>query len=363
MLFFNNVSAIEKTGIKELLESVLLQSEMLQLTAHDEGRAQGTVIEAELDKNKGPVCTVLVRAGKLEVGQFVVAGVHAGKIRAMKDWKGEDIAIAGPSTAVEILGLEGVPEAGDEFHAVDTDRDAKKVADHRKTEKLKDEQGSKSAVTLEDMFSKMKAGEINELPIILKTDVQGSLEAVRETVMKLGNEEVKAKVIHSGVGGINESDVRLAMASQAIIIGFNVRPETKAIHSAKDNGVDIKLYKVIYDLVNEVKLAMEGLLAPEVKENYLGRAEVRQAFEVSKVGMIAGSMVIDGMVKRNASLRLLRDNVVIHEGKVVSLKRFKDDAKEVKQGFECGIGIEGYSDIKEGDVIEAFEIEEIKRTL
>lgn len=357
------VSAKEKKGIAELLEGILLQAEVLELKALSSGRAKGTVVEAKLDKNTGPLCTVLVQRGELAVGQYAVAGMFGGKIRAMKNWAGEDVESAKPSTAVEILGLEGLPEAGDEFHVVESERDANKLIEHRLSEKQREQVASQAPVTLEDMFSKMKAGLINELPLILKTDVQGSLEALREVVAKLGNEEVKTRLIFAAVGGITESDVRLAVSSHAVIIGFNVRPEINAIHLAKGQGIDIKLYKVIYDLVNDVKLALQGLLKPLTKENYLGRAEVRQAFAVSKVGLIAGSMVVDGLVRRGASLRLLRDNVVIHEGKVGSLKRFKDDAREVKQGFECGIGIEGHTDIKEKDVIEVFEIEQVQRVL
>ncbi|MCP5464192.1 MAG: translation initiation factor IF-2 [Deltaproteobacteria bacterium] len=359
----NHVSALKKEGIKELLESVLLQAEVMELKAIEEAPAKGTVIEARLDKGRGPVCTVLVQSGTLAQGDYLVAGSYSGRVKALQDWQGDKVQKGGPSMALEVLGLENVPEAGDEFHVVASEQDAKKVAEHRRAKRAQEEQEARKGVSLEDMFSQMKAGEVSELNIILKTDVHGSLEAVRDAILKIGNEEVKPNIIHTAVGGVNESDVRLAMASNAVIIGFNVRPETKALHLAKDQGVDIKSYKVIYDLVNEVKLAMEGLLAPEIKENYLGRAEVRQAFEVSKIGFIAGSMVVDGLITRNANLRLLRDNVVIHEGKVMSLKRFKDDAKEVKQGFECGIGIEGYKDIKAGDVIEAFELQEIKKTL
>lgn len=362
-VLFVKVSAKTKEGIKELLESILLQSEMLELQANSEKRAAGIVLEAQLDRSRGPVCTLLVQEGTLKVGDSVVVGVVAGKVRAMLDWKGQQIKEAGPSTAVEILGLEGVPEASDLFNVVANDQDAKKVAEHRAEEKRQKELTTNGKVSLEDMFSKMQEGEVKELNIILKTDVQGSLEAVRDAVTKLATEEVKTKIIHSGVGGIKEADVQLAMASGAVIIGFNVRPETKAIHLAKEKGVDIKLYKIIYDLVNEVKLAMEGMLAPTIKENYLGRAEVRDTFQVSKFGLIAGCMVVDGLIKRNANLRLLRDNVVIHEGKIGSLKRFKEDAKEVKQGFECGVGIEGYQDVKVGDVIEAYELEEVQRTL
>lgn len=362
-VIFNEVSAKTGKGIQELLENVLLQAEVLELKAHKESRAKGIILEAKLDRQKGPLGTLLVQSGTLSAGDYVVAGTHVGKIRAMHDWKGEMLKTAGPSTAVEILGLEGVPEAGDVFDVVESDQDARKVAEHRIEEKRVKDAGTHGGVSLEDMFSKMKSGEMTELNIILKSDVQGSLEAVRDAVMKIGNEEVQAKIIHGAVGGVNESDIRLALASNAVIIGFNVRPETKAIHLAKEQKVDVKLYKVIYDLVNDVKLAMQGLLEPDIKEVYLGRAEVRQAFTVSKVGTIAGCMVVDGLISRDCKLRLLRDNAVIYEGDITSLKRFKDDAKEVKQGFECGIGISGYNDIKEGDVIEAYKLEEIQKSL
>lgn len=360
---FVKVSAKKKEGVKELLENILLQAEMLDLKANPDKRATGVVLEAKLDRFRGPVCTLLVQEGTLKIGDPVVVGTVVGKVKALQDWKGQDIKEAGPSTAVEVLGLEGVPEASDPFNAVASEQDARKVADHRSDEKRKIESAAGTKFSLEDMFSKIKTGEVKELPVILKTDVQGSHEAVRDAILKLGTDEVKTKLIHSGVGGIKETDVNLAAASGGVIIGFNVRPETKAIHLAKEKGVDIKLYKIIYELVNEVKLAMQGLLAPTLKENYLGRAEIRNTFQVSKLGLVAGCMVVDGTVARNANMRLLRDNVIIHEGKIATLKRFKDDAREVKEGFECGIGIEGYHDIKPGDVLEAFLIEEIQRTL
>lgn len=360
---YAQVSAKQKTGIQELLESVLLQAEVLELKASAAKRATGTVLEAKLDRFKGAVCTLLIQDGTLNVGDFIVAGTTVGKVKAMQDWRGKDTSDSGPSMAVEVLGLESVPEAGDAFHAVETEQDARKIAEFRIEEKRKTSQTQSNKVSLEDMFSRMKAGEMQELNIVLKTDVQGSLEAVRDSLLKQGNEDVKTKIIHAGVGGVNESDVTLAAASNAIIIGFNVRPETKAIHFAKEKGVEIKLYKIIYDLVNEVKLAMQGLLAPTRQENYLGRAEVRQTFEVSKLGMVAGSMVVDGLISRSANIRLLRDSVVMCEAKIASLKRFKDDAREVKQGFECGVGIEGHKDIKVGDIIEAYEVIEIQRTL
>lgn len=360
---FCGVSAKEKQGIDELLESILLQAEMLELRASSATRAHGVVIEAKLDRGRGPVCSLLVQGGVLKVGDPIVAGEFYGKIRALYDWQGTLIDQAGPSMAVEVLGFSGIPEAGDNFNVADSDQDAARVAENRAAERQRKSLDSQTKITLEDMFSKMKAGDITKLNLILKADTQGSLEALKEAIAKIGNEEVTSNIIHLGVGGINESDVTLARTSQAVIIGFNVRPETNAIHLAKESGVDVKLYKVIYNLVNDVKLALQGLLAPDVVEEYLGRAEVRQAFEISKHGMIAGSMVIDGVITRTAKLRLLRDNVVIFEGQIESLKRFKDDAKDVKQGFECGIGIQGCQDIKENDVIEAYNLKEIQKTL
>lgn len=357
------VSALKQSGIKELLESILLQSEVLELKSNPDKPVVGTILEAQLDKGRGPVATLLVQEGTLKLGDAVVAGDHAGRIRAMYNWKGEKVETAGPSTAVEVLGLEGLPLASDPFNAVATEQDAKKIVEHRLSLKREASAQKGKAITLEDMFSHLKAGQVKEFNFILKTDVQGSLEAIEQVIAKMGNEEVKARVIYAGVGAIRDSDVNLAAASKAVIIGFHVRPETMSIHLAKEKGVEIKLYKIIYELVDEVKLALSGLLAPTRKESYLGRAEVREVFQVSKIGMIAGCMVVDGLIQRNAKLRLLRDNIVIHEGDIASLKRFKDDAREVKQGFDCGVGISGYQDIKAGDVIEAYIIEEIKRSL
>jgi translation initiation factor IF-2 len=304
----------------------------------------------------------LVQDGTLRPGDPVVVGTVCGKVRAINNWQGDGISEAGPSIAVEVLGLEAVPNAGDKFNVVASEQDAREVASHR-AEQKKQQAVTAPKVSLEDMFAQIKSGKFQELGMVIKTDVQGSLEAIREAVLKIGNEDVKAKIIASGVGGITESDVTLASASKAIVIGFNVRPETTAIHLAKEKAVDIRMYKIIYDLVNDVKLAMQGLLAPTRKENYLGRAEVKQVFEVSKLGFVAGSQVVDGVINRNANLRLLRDNVVVFEGKITSLRRFKDDAREVKKGLECGIGIEGFRDIKVGDVIEDFEVELVERTL
>lgn len=361
---YSLVSAKKKEGIEELLETILLQAEVLELKADPYMLAKGVVVEAKLDRYRGPVATVLVQHGTLKGGDAIVAGSYSGNIRAMLDHHGEQTNEAPPSYAVEIMGLDGVPNASDPFHIVPDEKTAKMIAENRRAEKRRTEMAPMSKVTLEDFFSKMQSSVVaEELGVIIKADVQGSLEAVSDALTKLSTDKVKLKIIHGAVGGVTESDVLLASASNAIIIGFNVRPETKALATAQSEMVDVKLYKVIYEMVEEVKLAMQGLLAPTKKEKYLGRTEVKQTFAVSKVGTIAGCLVVDGKVTRTSSLRLLRDNVVVYEGKVSSLKRFKDDAKEVLKGFECGLGIEGYQDIKQGDTIEAFEIELIKTEL
>ncbi len=357
------VSAKQKQGIDDLLEKVLLQAEVLELKANPNERAKGTVIEARLDRFRGPVVTVLINQGTLHLGDIVVAGSSWGKVKAMTNHRGEAASEAGPSVAVEILGLNAVPSASDLINVVEDEKAAKEIAGHR-SQLLRDTKMIPvTKVSLEDLMSKIQKGEIKELNVILKTDVHGSLEAVSEALKKLATEKVQVRLIHSGVGGITESDVLLASSSSAVIIGFNIRPETNAIKVASSEGVQIKLYKIIYEMVDDVKLAMKGLLTPTKKENYLGRAEVRQAFVVSKVGTIAGCQVVDGKIARSAQLRLLRDNVVLFEGKMSSLKRFKDDAREVAQGMECGIGIDGYQDIKSGDVLEAFEVELIQPEL
>ncbi|EKD41259.1 MAG: hypothetical protein ACD_73C00788G0002 [uncultured bacterium] len=360
---FMPVSAKTKTGIQELLEAVLLQAEVLELKADPYVKANGVVIEAKLDKSRGPVSTLLISQGTLHVGDPIVAGCYAGKVRAMVDDKGQPVKEAGPSYAVEIIGLEGVPAASESFNVTADDQTAALVAQNRLDEKKKIKMAKNSKVSLEDFFAQSAAGELKELNIILKTDVHGSLEALREALIKLATDKVKVRVIHDGVGGINESDVILAQASKAIILGFNVRPETKALGVAESENVDIKVYKIIYEMLNDVKLAMRGLLTPTKKEKYLGRAEIRQTFTVSQIGTVAGCYVIDGKIVRGAHLRLLRDNVIIHEGRISTLKRIKDDAKEVTQGFECGMSIEGYQDVKQGDVVEAFDVELIQPEL
>ncbi|MDO5441586.1 MAG: translation initiation factor IF-2 [Bacillota bacterium] len=355
------VSAKTGMGIDKLLEMILLQAEMLELKANPNRLAQGTVIEAKLDKARGPVASLLVTRGTIQAGQALVVGTASGRIRVMNNWKGEPIKKAGPSRAVEITGLTEVPEAGDEFYVVKDDKTAREIAERRK-EKLRQEVLAKSsAVSLEKLFSQLEEGDIKELNLILKADVQGSVGALEQSLEKLRNEDAKVNIIHTGVGAINESDVMLASTSNAVIIGFNVRPSA-AVQTQADNAkVEIRTYRIIYEIIEDIEAALKGMLNPEFKEVVLGSAEVRDTFKVPNVGLIAGAYVISGKITRNAKLRLVREGVVIHEGEVGSLKRFKDDAKEVATGFECGIGIEKYNDIKVGDVIEAFEIQEVKK--
>lgn len=355
------VSAKTGEGITNLLEMILLQAEVLELKANPKRLAMGSVIEARLDKAKGPVATLLVTNGTLQAGQSLVAGTCSGRIRLMTDYKGKKIKKAGPATAVEILGLTDVPQAGDEFNVVRDDKTAREIAEHRK-EKLREETMAKnSSMTLEKMFSQMKEGEVKELNLIVKADVQGSVGAMISSLEKLNNDEVKVNVIHSGVGTVTESDVMLAETSNAVIIGFNVRPSSAVTHQAENAGVEIRLYRVIYDVIDDVEAAMKGMLDPEFKEEVLGKAEIRDTFKVPGVGIIGGAYVTEGKVMRNADIRLVRDGIVIHEGKISSLKRYKDDAKEVAQGYECGIGIEDYNDIKVNDVLECFHMVEIKK--
>lgn len=355
------VSAKTGEGIVNLLEMILLQAEVLELRANPNRLAMGSVIEARLDKNKGPVATLLVTNGTLKSGMSVVAGTCSGRIRLMTDFKGKEIKKAGPATAVEILGLSEVPEAGDEFNAVKQDKIAKEIAENRK-QKLRDEILARNAsTTLEQLFSQIQEGEVKDLNLIIKGDVQGSIGAIVSSLEKLNNENVRVKIIHTGVGTVTESDVTLAGTTGSIIIGFNVRPTTAVQTFADRENIQIRLYRVIYDILNDVEDAMKGMLDPEFKEEVLGKAEVRNTFKVPNVGIIAGAYVQEGKVLRNAEIRLVRDGIVIHEGKISSLKRFKDDAKEVAQGYECGIGIENYNDIKEGDVIECFHMVEVER--
>ena len=355
------VSAKKKQNIEGLLEMVLLVAEMRDLKANPNKRASGTVIESKLDKGRGPVATVLVQSGTLKVGDIVIAGTAVGHVRAMLDDKGKKVKKAGPSVPVEILGLSEVPDGGDIFNVVNDERLAKTVVDERKF-KIKEEKiKSHTAVTLDDLFDRIKEGQVKELNIIVKADVQGSVEAVKQSLEKLSNDEVRVRTIHGGVGAIRESDVMLAFASNAIIVGFNVRPDAGAAASAEAQGVDMRLYRVIYDAIEEIESAMKGMLEPTFKEEVTGHAEIRQTFKVSGVGTIAGCYVTDGVINRNSQVRIVRDGIVVHEGALASLKRFKDDAKEVNSGYECGLSIERFNDIKEGDVVECFHMVEVKQ--
>ncbi len=360
---FVAVSAKTGEGVDTLLEQVLLQAEVLELKAPVDALAKGLVIEAELDKGRGPVATVLVQSGTLKTGDVVLAGQTYGRVRAMLDENGKTIKSAGPSIPVEIQGLTEVPQAGDEFMVLTDERRAREIATYRAGKFRNTKLAKQQAAKLENMFSEMTAGEVKMLPIIVKADVQGSQEALSQSLLKLSTDEVKVQLVYAAVGGISESDVNLAIASKAVIIGFNTRADAGARKLAENNGIDIRYYNIIYDAVDELKAAMSGMLTPEKREEVIGTAEIRQVFKVSKIGSIAGCMVTSGVVRRTARLRLLRDNVVIFTGELESLKRFKDDVREVKEGFECGLNIKNYNDIQENDVIEFFEIKEIARTL
>ena len=355
------VSALKRDGIDNLLEMVLLTADMMELKANPNRLAKGTVIEAKLDRGRGPVATVLVENGTLRSGDIVIAGTAVGRVRAMTDHRGRRQQEAGPSVPVEIVGLAEVPGAGDILYAVEDERMARTLAEKRKFEEKEKENSAKQKVTLENLFSSIESGNVKDLNIIVKADVQGTAEAVKASLEKLTNEEVRVRVIHNGVGGINNSDVMLASASGAIIVGFNVRPEAGIADEAKNANVDMRLYRVIYDCLEEIEDAMKGMLAPKFQEVILGHAEIRQTFKVSGVGTIAGAYVTDGKMQRNEKVRIVRDSIVIHEGDLATLKRFKDDAKEVKEGFECGMSFERFNDIKVGDVVEAFIMEEVKR--
>jgi translation initiation factor IF-2 len=363
---FVNVSAKTKEGIDKLLEMLALQAELLELKANPNKQAKGHVVEARLDRARGPISTILVEDGTLRLGDLVVAGEYSGKIRAMLGDKGQSMTEAGPSTPVEVLGLDGVPDAGEVFNVVTDEKAVKNLVEHRHDARRKKELAAGSStgrVTLENILDKIKSGEVKEVKVILKADVQGSAEAVASALTKLSTEAVGVNVISTGVGGITESDVSLAKASSAVVIGFNVRPAGKAQQLAEQEDVDIKLYQVIYDAIDDVKKAMVGMLAPISREKLLGKAEVRQVFTIPKAGTIGGSFVTEGKISRKSLLRLVRDSVVVYTGKVGSLRRFKDDASEVAQGYECGLSIEGYADLRVGDIIEAFEIETIAATL
>jgi translation initiation factor IF-2 len=357
------VSAKKRLNLEELLEMVLLQADVMELKANPNKPAKGTIVEAKLDKGRGPVATVLVQEGTLRNGDYCVVGTHSGRVRAMQNDRGEKVQDAVPSMPVELIGLSGVPDAGDIFVAMKDERQAKEIVTLRQIKQRELELAKHSKLSLEDLYKKIQSGEVKDLNVIVKGDVQGSVEAVGESLRKLSTDAVRLNVLHSAVGAITETDVNLAAASNAIIIGFSVRPEVKAQALAEKEGVDIRLYNIIYDAVEDVKKAMEGLLEPTIKEKYLGRAEVRELFSVPKIGNVAGCYVQDGKMLRNAQVRLLRDNVVVYEGKMASLRRFKDDQKEVASGYECGIGLENYNDIKQGDIIEAFEIEKVATKL
>ena len=360
---FVGVSAKTGQGIDELLEQVLLQAEVLELRAPVDAIAKGLVIEAQLDKGRGPVATVLVQSGTLKTGDVVLAGQTFGRVRAMLDENGKPIKTAGPSIPVEIQGLTEVPQAGDEFMVLLDERRAREIATYRAGKFRHTKLAKQQAAKLENMFSDMAAGEVKLLPIIVKADVQGSQEALASSLLKLSTEEVKVQLVYSAVGGISESDVNLAIASKAVIIGFNTRADAGARKLSEANGVDIRYYNIIYDAVDDLKLALSGMLTPDKKEEIIGVAEIRQVFKVSKIGSIAGCMVTNGVIRRSAKLRLLRNNVVIYTGELESLKRFKDDVREVKENFECGLNVKNYNDIVEGDLLEFFEIKEVARSI
>ena len=355
------VSALHKEGIDNLLEMVLLLAEMQELKANPNRLAKGTIIEAELDRGRGPVATVLVQKGTLKVGDSIVAGTAYGRVRAMMDHRGKRLKKAGPSTPVQVLGLTEVPEAGDIMHCVKDDKLAKQVAEERKLKAKEQQIRASSKLSLDELFSKIKEGEVKDLNLIIKADVQGSVEAVKQSLEKLSNEEVRVKAIHGGVGAINESDVMLATASNAIIIGFNVRPSAGASELASKEKIDIRTYRVIYNAIEDIEAAMKGMLDPEYKEVIIGHAEVRETFKVPGAGVVAGSYVTDGKILRNADARIVRNGIVIYEGKIESLRRFKDDVREVASGYECGISLENFNDIKKEDIIEVSIQEEIKK--
>jgi translation initiation factor IF-2 len=362
---FVEVSAKQKTGLDALLEMILLQADVLELKADPARPARGAVIEARLDRGRGPVATVLVQSGTLRVGDAFVVGTFSGRVRALNNDRGEKVKEAGPSIPVEVIGLPGVPGAGDQFVVVKDERVAREIAEARaQKQRAADIAAGPGKVTLDDLFARIKEGDVKELAVVIKADVQGSAEALSSAVEKLSTDAVKLRVIHSGVGAITETDVMLASASRAIVIGFNIRPEPKAAALAEKDGIDLRLYTIIYNAIEDIKAAMEGLLEPTLKERVLGRAEVRQVFNIPKAGVIAGCYVTDGTIQRSgANVRVIRDNVPVYQGKLGSLRRFKDDVKEVQQGYECGIGVENFSDIKTGDILEVFVVDKIATKL
>lgn len=354
------VSALKKTGLDTLMEMILLVAEMAELKANPDKPARGTVIEAKLEKGRGSVATVLIQEGTLRVGDSVVCGTIYGKVRAMVNDKGKRIKKAGPSTPVEIIGLTAVPESGDDLQAVKDDRMARQVAEKRAEKRREIELKKTAKVSLDDLFDQIRKGDVKDLNIIIKADVQGSVEALRESLLKLSTDEVRVQIIHEGVGAVTESDVMLASASNALIIGFNIRPEQNVRKTAELERVEIRLYRVIYEAIEDVQNALKGMLAPELREAVQGQAEVRQLFKISRLGTVAGSHVIEGKITRTANIRVIRDGVVVHEGKIATLRRFKDDVREVLSGYDCGIMLEKFHDFKEGDIIEAYVMEEIK---
>ncbi|MBW2338438.1 MAG: translation initiation factor IF-2, partial [Deltaproteobacteria bacterium] len=360
---FVNVSAKENVGIDELLEMISLQSEVLELKANADKLAYGHVVESQIDSGRGPVATVLVQDGTLRNGDALVCGIHFGKVRALLDDRGSQVESAGPSIPVEVLGLSGVPMAGDEFIVLADEKSAKQISEHRIQRQRSKELAQTNRLSLEKLYEQIQQGEVKDLNLIIKADVHGSIEALGEALIKLSNEEVKVKVVHSATGTISESDISLAAVSRAIIIGFNVRPTPKVQAFAGEENIDMRLYNVIYDVINDVKGAMVGLMNSTYKEHVVGTAEVREVYQIPKVGAIAGSYVTDGKIERGQSIRVVRDGVVIYEGKNASLRRFKDDAKEVQAGYECGIGVENFNDIKVGDVLECYYLEEIRPTI
>jgi translation initiation factor IF-2 len=360
---FGQISAKTGEGVDELLGLILLQAEMLELHGNPNKPARGTVVEAKLDKTKGPVATVLIKNGTLNPGDYFICGQHFGRVRAMLNHRGKKMKSATPSVPVEIYGISGVPMAGDEFIVVQDEKTAKQVIDHRKAASRKHDVTRRGIVSLDDLFGKIKEGEVKEFNIVLKADVQGSLEALSDSLEKLSTDEVKLKIIHSAAGAITESDVMLASASNAVIIGFNVRANPRGAEVAEKEGVDIRYYDVIYNVIKDIRLAMAGLLEPVFKENVIGHAEIKEVFRIPKVGSVAGCYVTDGHIVRNANVRLLRDGVVVVDGKIASLRRFKEDVKEVQSGYECGIGLENYQDMKPADVFEAYELEKVEAEL
>ena len=357
------VSAVKGTNLDKLLETILLQAEVLDLKANPDREASGIVVEAQLDKGRGPVATVLVQRGTLHLGDIFVAGSAWGRVRALVDDKGEQIKTAGPSVPVEVLGLGSAPEAGDTFDVVKDEARAREITDYRDRKRRETRGAASARGSLEQMMSQLKEGGLKEFPVLVKADVQGSAEAIVQALEKVGNDEIQARVIHYAVGGISESDVQLAAASGAVLLGFNVRANGQARDAAERQGIEIRYYNIIYDLVDDIRQAMAGQLPPELRETFLGNARILEVFNITKVGKVAGCQVTEGSVQRGAKVRLIRDNVVVHEGTLSTLKRFKDEVREVQVGQECGMAFENYQDMRVGDVIECFRVEKVQRTL